>query len=198
MEHLNQTFFLWLNAPEHPNALVVTLATFFAEWLIWAVPILIGIGWLRGNVNTRKALLVSTASGLLGLLTNQIIGLAWSHPRPFMIGLGHTLIPHVADSSFPSDHLTLWWSVAVSFLLQRGLRRAGVALALFGLPIAWSRIYLGVHFPLDMLGAIAVAALSAVLTLHEARWYLGPIYRLATRIHCLLFGRLIALGWVRE
>ena len=24
MEHLNQTFFLWLNAPEHPNALVVT------------------------------------------------------------------------------------------------------------------------------------------------------------------------------
>ena len=33
MEHLNQTFFLWLNAPEHANALVVTLATFFAEWL---------------------------------------------------------------------------------------------------------------------------------------------------------------------
>ena len=56
MEHLNQTFFLWLNAPEHPNALVVTLATFCAEWLIWAVPILIGIGWLRGNANTRKAL----------------------------------------------------------------------------------------------------------------------------------------------
>ena len=162
MEHLNQTFFLWLNAPEHPNALVVTLATFFAEWLIWAVPILIGIGWLRGNVNTRKALLVATASGLLGLLTNQIIGLAWSHPRPFMIGLGHTLIPHVADSSFPSDHLTLWWSVAFSLLLQRGPRSVGVTLALLGLPIAWSRIYLGVHFPLDMLGAIAVAAFSAV------------------------------------
>jgi undecaprenyl-diphosphatase len=47
-----------------------------------------------------------------------------------------------------------------------------------------------------MLGAIAVAALSAVLTLHEARWYLGPIYRLATCIHSLLFGTLIARGWV--
>lgn len=198
MEHLNQTFFLWLNAPERPNALVVMLATFCAEWLIWAVPILIGIGWLRGNENTRKTLLVATASGLLGLLTNQIIGLAWSQPRPFMIGLGHTLIPHVADSSFPSDHLTLWWSVAFSFLLQQRLLRAGVALVLFGLPIAWSRIYLGVHFPLDMLGAIAVAAFSAALTLHEARWYLTPIYRLTNRIHCLLFGRLIALGWVRE
>ncbi|ERI30152.1 hypothetical protein BURCENBC7_AP1189 [Burkholderia cenocepacia BC7] len=49
-----------------------------------------------------------------------------------------------------------------------------------------------------MLGAIAVASLNAVLALHAARWYLGPIYRLATRIHCLLFGRLIAQGWVRE
>jgi undecaprenyl-diphosphatase len=76
----------------------------------------------------------------------------------------------------------------------KGWRRFGTVWP----PIAWSRIYLGVHFPLDMLGAIAVASLSAVLTLHEARWYLGPIYRLATRIHFLLFGKLIALGWVRE
>jgi undecaprenyl-diphosphatase len=37
-------------------------------------------------------MLVATAS-VAGLLINQIIGLAWSHPRPFMIGLGHTLIP---------------------------------------------------------------------------------------------------------
>jgi undecaprenyl-diphosphatase len=198
MEHLNQTIFMWLNAPEHPNALVVTLATIFAEWLIWAVPILIGIGWLRGNENTRKTLLIATASGLVGLLANQVIGLAWSHPRPFMIGLGHTLIPHVADSSFPSDHLTLWWSVAFSILMQRGLRRVGIALALFALPIAWSRIYLGVHFPLDMVGAIVVAAFSVALTLHGARWFLGPIYRLATCIYRTLFGRLIALGWVRE
>jgi undecaprenyl-diphosphatase len=43
MESLNHTFFLWLNAPEHPSALALTLATFFAEQLIWAVPLLIGV-----------------------------------------------------------------------------------------------------------------------------------------------------------
>ena len=197
METFNQTLFLWLNASEHPNALVVTLATFVAEWLIWAVPALIGIGWLRGSENTRKTMLIVTAAGTLGLLINQIIGLAWSHPRPFMMGLGHTLIPHAADSSFPSDHLTLWCSVAFSLLLQRGWRGIGMTLALLGIPIAWARIYLGVHFPVDMLGAMAVAALSAWLTLHGAPWYLGSSYRLATRIHHGLFGRLIALGWVR-
>ena len=45
MESLNQTLFLWLNAPEHPSALALTLAVFFAERLIWAMPLVIGIGW---------------------------------------------------------------------------------------------------------------------------------------------------------
>ena len=71
-------------------------------------------------------------------------------------------------------------------------------MALLGIPIAWARIYLGVHFPSDMLGAIAVAALCAWLTLREASWYLEPSYQLATGIHRRFFGRLIALGWVRE
>lgn len=109
-----------------------------------------------------------------------------------MIGLGHTLIPHAADSSFPSDHLTLWWAVAFSLLLQREQRRTASVMALLGLPMAWARIYLGVHFPLDMLGAIAVAALSARLTLREARWFLEPSYWLASSIHRRLFGSLSA------
>jgi len=198
MELLNQTLFLWFNAPEPPSALALTIAVFFAEQLIWAVPLVMGIGWLSSSEGTRKAMLIATASALLGLLINQAIGLAWLHPRPFMIGLGHTLILHVADSSFPSDHLTLWWAVAFSLVLQRGPRIAGLALAFLGVPIAWARIYLGVHFPFDMLGAIAVAVLCAWLTLREARWYLEPSYQLATGIHRWLFARLIALGWVRE
>lgn len=198
MESLNQTLFLWLNAAEHPSALALMPAIFLAEWFIWTIPLLIGIGWLRGNEDTRKAMLVATASGLLGLFINQFIGLVWSHPRPFMIGLGHIFIPHVADSSFPSDHLALWWAVAFSLLLQGVQRNAGITLTLSGVLIAWARIYLGVHFPLDMLGAATVAAISAWLTLHEARWYLGPSYRLASGIHRRIFGRLIALGWMRE
>lgn len=198
MESLNQALFLWLNAPEHPNMLALTMATLLAEHLIWLIPLLIGVGWLYGRERTRKVLLVAAASGLLGLLVNQIIGLAWMHPRPFMIGLGHTFIPHVADSSFPSDHLTLWWAVACSLLIQRRLRRVGFALTLLGVPIAWARIYLGVHFPLDMLGAAVVAVFCAWLTWRESHWYLVPSYQIAIDLHRRLFGRLIARRWLRE
>lgn len=198
MESLNQTLFFWLNAPEHPGTLVLMMATFFAERFIWAIPLLISIGWLRGSENTRKVMLVATASGLLGLLVNQLTGLAWTHPRPFMIGLGHTLISHAADSSFPSDHLTLWWAVAFSLLLQRSPRNAGITLILLGVPIAWARIYVGVHFPFDMLGAVAVAVFSAWVTVRGAHRYVDSIYRLASDIHRRFFGKLIARGWVRE
>lgn len=198
MESFNQTLFLWLNAAAHPSPFALQLATFFAERLIWAIPILIGISWLRGREETRKAMLIATASGLLGLLINQIIGLVWMHPRPFMIGLGHTLIPHVADSSFPSDHLTLWWAVTFSLAMQRGPRMAGLILAPIGIPIAWARIYLGVHFPFDMFGAVIIAWLSMWLSLREVHWYLQPSYRFACYLHQRLFGRLIALGWVRN
>ena len=198
MEYFNQTLFIWLNAPHYPNGMVVGLAIFLAEWLIWLVPVSISLCWLRGDAATRKTMLVASISGLLALLFAQLIGLAWMHPRPFMIGMGTTLIPHVADSSFPSDHLTLWWAVAFSLLLDAGVRRLGIALALVGVPMAWSRIYLGVHFPLDMLGAAIVAAVSAWLALAATGFYLEQLFQLASGIHRLLFSRLILIGWIRQ
>ena len=76
MEELSQALFLWLNASEHPNTLLLDVATFFAEYALWVIPALIGIGWLRGSEHTRKVLLEATASGLAGLLINQILD--WS------------------------------------------------------------------------------------------------------------------------
>jgi undecaprenyl-diphosphatase len=65
MESLNQTFFLWLNAPEHP-VLWRDAGHSLPNGSSGPFRFLIGIGWLRGSENTRKALLVATASGLLG------------------------------------------------------------------------------------------------------------------------------------
>lgn len=61
-----------------------------------------------------------------------------------------------------------------------------------------ARIYLGVHFPFDMIGATLVAALSTWLALRERRLYLPLTYNLTSRLHGVLFSKLIALGWVRK
>lgn len=187
MKELNESLFLLINASEHPNAALLMLAKLFAEYAIWLVPAVLIAGWLRGNERTRLIMLEAAASGLAGLLINQVIALFWQHERPFMLGLGHTYLAHRADSSFPSDHLTLLWAVSFSFLMHRRPRLAGLALTLLGLPVAWARIYLGVHFPLDMVGAALVAILSAWLVFREQSWVARPLYKLAMRAQRLVY-----------
>ena len=198
MEEFNQSLFLLINAPAHPATVVLVLAKLFAQYLILLMPLTLLVGWLRGSERTRKLMLEAAASAVLALLTAQIIGMLWPHPRPFMIGLGHQLIAHRPNSSFPSDHLTLMWSVGFSLLLHAESRAAGALLTLLGLPIAWARIYLGIHFPLDMAGAALVAVLSAWLCLRQARWFVEPAFPWMTATYRRLFAPLIRRGWVTK
>jgi undecaprenyl-diphosphatase len=196
MEHLNQSIFLWLNATTGVSGFSIDTAEIIAYDLIWIVPIGLIIGWLRGSSILRHALIAATLSGLLGLLINQLIGLVWYHPRPFEAGIGHTLVQHVQDSSFPSDHLTLIWSVAFSFLMHKQVRLPGLALALIGLLVAWARIYLGLHFPFDMLGAAVVAWGSSWFILSQEHYLISPLVRILLRPYHTICAGLIRKGWV--
>lgn len=194
METFNDTVFLWLNAPAHPDPWVLSAAAVLANWLIWLAPLILIAGWLYGDGTTRRTVILSALAGTLGLLVNQLIALVWTHPRPFVLGLGHTFMLHAPDSSFPSDHLTLWWAIAFSLLVQARLRFPATLMAVSGIAIAWARIYLGVHFPLDMVGAAIVAVLCAWLVRALAGWYLDPLYRLMLSIYRTAFGWLIHKG----
>lgn len=196
MEEFNQSLFLLINASTHPDSLLLYSAMLFAEWLIFLIPAGLLLAWFRGGEQTRKLILEAVACGIVGLSISMLFGVFWQHPRPFMIDLGTNFLAHSPDSSFPSDHLTLQWSVAFSFLLHPQLRKAGVILSLLGLPMAWARIYLGVHFPLDMLGAAMVAAFSAGICFYSAKWFIGPLFTSASFIHGRLFAPLIRRGWM--
>ena len=196
MEHWNTALFLVLNANDPPNPVARILASVFADYAIFLVPAMLDVGWLRGDASRRKLMLEATACGLFALLINQAIGLVWQHPRPFKIGVGHTLIAHVADSSFPSDHLTLLLAVAFTFVINARWLVCGIALLALALPVAWARIYLGVHFPLDMAGAVVVAAASAAMCFGSRNVVVEPIFMRADSLYRWLFAPLIRRGWV--
>ncbi|TCV85366.1 phosphatase PAP2 family protein [Sulfurirhabdus autotrophica] len=198
MEHVNQSLFLLINAAPGASGFMVNLAVFIAESLIWIVPAGLKIVWLRSANLARHALVAATVAGLFALLVNQVIGLYWYHPRPFEAGIGLTLIPHVMDSSFPSDHLTLIWAVAISLLLNKQFRLTGWVLFLLGVPVAWARIYLGVHFPLDILGAVLVAWGSAWIVKRKEHRLIPPLMSLILPLYRILFSGFIRRGWVRQ
>lgn len=197
MEQLNDTLFLLLNARAFPTPPVFALATFLAQYLILAVPVGLVVAWMRATEEQQHALIAAAIAGVVGLAFNQAIGWVWQHPRPFVLGIGHTYLAHAADSSFPSDHLTLIWSVAFALVANKATRIAGIVAMMLGLSVAWARIFLGVHFPLDMVGSTVVAGTASWLVIQQMRWLLVPAFRLTMTIYRKLFARFIDRGWVK-
>jgi undecaprenyl-diphosphatase len=196
IEALNRTLFLLINGGASTPPWLVGTAYVIAEWLIYLLPALMLVFWLWGDHGRRGLAVKALLATLLALGINQIIALFWMHPRPFMIGLGHAWLDHVPDSSFPSDHGTVFAAVGLALLLGGATRLAVVVLGT-GLAVAWSRIFLGVHYPFDMLGAVAISAVACIVI--EALWRrVGEaLLGAAERLYRVIFARLIAAGWVR-
>jgi undecaprenyl-diphosphatase len=84
-------------------------------------------------------------------------------PRPFIAGLSPAYIEHGARGSLPSTHATVMFTVALILCMRPALRIVGLAILLIGFVTGWARIYVGVHFPLDILGGFVLAmAIAAV------------------------------------
>lgn len=162
IEAFNELLFLMINGtPTTPGWLVGT-ALVLADYLIWIIPLILVVMWLSGDDRQREVAIRSCCVTLLALGANQVIGFIWQHPRPFMIGLGHTFLQHAPDSSFPSDHATVFSSIALTALFGR-MWRTGCMVLVTGIAVAWARVFLGVHFPLDMIGAVAVSCVAYVI-----------------------------------
>lgn len=92
---------------------------------------------------------------VVGVTLSKFISLLFPESRPFVEGEGHQLLSHSPDNSFPSDHTTFLVAVALPFLLDRNWK---VGTTLFGLALLGgvARIFVGVHWPVDILGGIVI------------------------------------------
>ena len=179
LETLNQSVFFALNAQPGAADGLLSLASFCANGIVFMMPtIALGLWFLGGREGHRQALFMTLAV-IISLGLGMVCGTLWFHPRPFMLPLGHTWISHPADNSFPSDHGTVMFSAAFALLSLR-LRALGLLMLLAALPVAWSRIYLGVHFPLDMVGAALVAVGGVIVALSLIHIYRLQISKPAT------------------
>ncbi|ODV06672.1 MAG: hypothetical protein ABT20_12865 [Rubrivivax sp. SCN 70-15] len=188
--------FALINAPANPARWTLTLALAVAQGLIWLVPLALSLAWLRGGAETRRELLQMLLVALLALGVGQLVTRFWPQPRPFALHLGHQFMAHADDPGFPSDHVTVFWSLAVAALGTLGCRRWAPVLLVLGLLVGWSRVYLGVHFPLDVLGAAPVA-LAGVLVERLLRRPLAPLWAALLRLDDGLHEQLLTL-WRRR
>jgi undecaprenyl-diphosphatase len=87
----------------------------------------------------------------LNLLLAALISTIFYIPRPFIKFKFKPLLPHVDDSSFPSDHATETMSIATGFF---GLNRIfGITLIICSIVIGFAKVYAGHHSVLDILAS---------------------------------------------
>lgn len=157
---------------------------------VWAAPLFVLATfslWFLDRPGAVFRWKVACVSGLaaagLGLAVSQVISHLWVRERPFEAHPLQTVLlaPASHEPSFPSDHAVAAFAIAFSVLFVGG-RLAG-ALFLGGASIvAVTRIFVGLHYPGDVLGGIAVGLVAAAVIFLVGRRRWTPLVRLLSRV----------------
>jgi undecaprenyl-diphosphatase len=111
----------------------------------------------------QRASVAAGASAAVALTIAHFLSLAVDRPRPFVAHAAtiHPFLAHTPDPSFPSDHATAAFAIAVAVALRQ--RRWGAILLVLAAVVAAGRVFLGLHYPSDVLAGAAIGTASALL-----------------------------------
>lgn len=200
LNDINLSLFNFINATSITSTSMLALAIFLPKQLILLFPLITIACWLWGtekNLAYQRVFVYKTSLAVfIGLVISGFIGIIFPQERPFVLGIGQHFLDHASNPSFPSNHATIAFTFAFGFLFWL---RNWIGLLLFtpAFIIAWARIFLGIHWPLDIASAFLVAIMSCVIS--QIIWKIGG-YKLLPYIiksYQILFIFLIKKGWIK-
>ena len=167
----DKALFLWINALVGYAPAVDAAMTWVAS--DYLVPVSMGLTlvalWFIGHdapqrmryqIGMFTALTAMALSSLVVLISNAL----FFRPRPFdgLDGI-NLLFYRPTDSSFPSNSAAAAFAIAAAVWCVN--RRIGAALFIAAAIYGFSRVYVGVHYPADILGGALIALIITALTL---------------------------------
>ena len=169
---MNLDFFLFqqINSFSGKWLWLDTLSIYFAEHfehVLWFILFL----FLLKNFKKYWPMIIQAfgAAILAKLVIVNFIRWLWPRPRPFVENSVNLLIAHNA-ASFPSGHAAFYF--AISTVVYRYNKKAGIGFFLASFLISISRVICGIHWPSDILAGAVIGILSGyVITLFFRRFF---------------------------
>ena len=180
------TVYHLINGLAGRNSIMDHVMIFFAMDALEIYAALFVIAWFalpKRDVEHRHALVMAGLSGIVALLINVILSHVWFRPRPFTVfskGSFTQLIPHSPDASFPSDHTSGSFGFAAGSWGHntKWIQRTFTLVAII---VMFARVYVGVHYPTDVIGGMVIGIISANVTWRFSKLIL-PISSLVAKL----------------
>ena len=166
-------FFLIFNLSHHSQALD-SLMVFVTNYFIHLSILLIFFLGIKGKINEKKALILIILAIPISILLIQGVHLFIHEPRPFITYNFIPLANNTSSLSFPSRHATIMAVIAFAYTYFKS-KWAPLFLTLM-LWVSISRIYVGVHYPLDILGGFIVGAISIIIALQIKKFLKASLF----------------------
>jgi undecaprenyl-diphosphatase len=146
------------------------LATYFGYILIFILILYL----LKSYKRYWKLIIEIILAGVLSrLVLTEIIRFFYKRPRPFVENNVNLLLNHSPSTSFPSGHAAFYFAIAtVVFLYYKKVHPrpkfwwgAGLLFFFASFLISLSRVFVGIHWPSDILGGAVVGIISGIIVL---------------------------------
>ncbi len=177
LQALDGGILLWLQSVRQPLldgilTLYTQLGNAGVAWIVLSVVLL----FFR---RTRKGGALALCAMLFGLIgTNLVLKNLFQRMRPYEVVEGLTHLVHITDpNSFPSGHTTASFAAGVVWFRTLPARWARVLALASAFLMGFSRLYVGVHYPTDVLAGAVMGTVCALLAL-----WLGKRWKVLNRL----------------
>lgn len=178
MYNVDLQLFHFINLYYHPLLLddIISIFTLGGTQIFWLV-ICAGL-FIFGGDKGKKVALLTLLALILGYALSEILKYIIARPRPFS-DVKTVMVTTENGFSFPSGHSTAAFAACTILGIEYGYLYLFLAFAAL---IALSRIYLGVHYPSDVVGGALLGIFCALLVFKEKEGILKSIVRFKNSI----------------
>jgi len=153
---------------------LMVIVTSYGREVVWSL--LVIVMFLAGSKRTKLLAVELAALFIIGIVMGDFAKILVGRLRPDVASGIVLRVPAEIDSSYPSGH-ALIVSIGAAFSLARFRRKTLAAfLALEAGLVCYSRVYVGVHYPLDVVGGVLLGIAIALTGAVAVEKLLGPVF----------------------